>query len=251
MKKLKLVIVEDEARIRRSLKSLLRLHCEDVEVIGEAEDVKSGVAVIKSEQPDVVLLDIQMPDGSGFELLSQLKPLSFKVIFITAFDKHAVQAFKFSAIDYLLKPVVAGELKEALERASRQIGAEEASFRMEVFLSNMQELTAGQKRILLNAQEKAQVVYVKDIVSCEADGNYTTFSMLEGKTQTVSKPLKDYEEMLTPYGFFRPHHSYLINLLHVDRVEKRDGGYVIMKDGTQVPIAARKHGELMAALSNF
>jgi two-component system, LytTR family, response regulator len=251
MKKLSIVIVEDEARIRRSLINLLKLHCDNVEVVGEAEDITSGAVVIKAREPDVVLLDIQMPDGSGFELLNQLKPLAFKVIFVTAYDQHAVQAFKFSAIDYLLKPVVAEELIQALDRAAQQISAEQSNMKLEVFLSNIQELNAERKRILLNAHDKAQVICVKEIVSCQADGNYTTFNLADGKKLTVSRPLKEYDEMLSDYRFFRPHHSYLINLMHVDRIEKRDGGQVFMKDGSAIPVAARKSAELMAALSRI
>jgi len=250
VKKVKVIIVEDEKRVRRSLLNVLQLHCPEISVVGEAEDVSSAMEVIKANKPDVVLLDVKMPDGTGFDLLNQLKPLNFKVIFITAFDQHAVQAFKFSAIDYLLKPVVPQELVEALKRAEGQLAAESSNTKLDVFMNNLGELAYERKKLVLNSQEKIYVVSIKDIVSCAADGNYTKFHLLENKEVMVSRSLKEFDDMLTPFGFFRSHHSHLINLSLIDRVEKNDGR-VIMKDGSSVLISARRNADLASALNRI
>jgi len=250
MTPIKVILVEDEKRVRRSLINVLKLHCPEITVVAEAEDVSSGIEAIKANAPDIVLMDIQMPDGTGFDILNHLKPLTFKVIFITAFDQHAVHAFKFSAIDYLLKPVVPQELVNALKRAEGQLVAENSNTKLDVFMNNMSELAYERKKIVLNSQEKMHVVSIKDIVSCEADGNYVKFHLLENKEIMVSRPLKEFDEMLSPFGFFRSHHSHLVNLSLIDRVEKNDGT-IIMKDGSAVLISARRNADLAAALNRI
>jgi two-component system LytT family response regulator len=251
MEPLRIVLVDDEVRIRTSLKHLISMYYEPAQLVGEAEDILTAGDLIKGQKPDVVLLDINMPGGSGFELLKQFNPMPFKVVFITAFDDYAVQAFKFSALDYLLKPVNPDELVAALQKAHKQLHAEETSLRMETFLQNISGTTRDSKKIVLNTQEAMHIINITDIVRCEADRNYTKFIIKGSKNILVSGSLKEYDEMLSAYGFFRSHHSHLVNLDYIDRFDKRDGGRLILKDGSEILLAVRKKDELMAALARI
>lgn len=251
MNPIRIIIVDDEKRIRSSLINILQLHFPDVKVVAEAENVQSALEEIKTHSPDVVLLDIKMPDGTGFDLLKQFIPLTFKVIFITAFDHYAVQAFKFSALDYLLKPVIPEELVNALHKAQEQINTENINAKLNVFMSNMNGLTRETKKIVLNTQETMHVINITDIVRCEADRNYTLFVLSNKKPILVSGSLKEYDEMLSPYSFFRSHHSHLVNISFIDRFEKKDGGRLVMKDGSVALVSSRKKDELIVALNRI
>lgn len=248
---MKIILVEDESRIRKSLVNVLKLHYPSATVVAEAENITAGIEAIKTHNPDVVLLDIKMPGGSGFDLLKELKPFAFKVIFITAFDQYAIQAFKFSAMDYLLKPVVPEELVEALKRTEQQISAEHSNTKFDVFMNHMSGITREAKKILLNSHDKIHVISLSEVVRCEADRNYTLFVLLNKKTILVSKPLKEYDDMLSSFGFFRSHHSHLVNLSFIERLEKRDGGVLVMKDGSEAMVSSRKQAELVAALNRM
>jgi two-component system LytT family response regulator len=251
MNPLKIIIVDDEKRIRNSLVNVLKLHYPNVNIVAEADDVTSAITAVKKHSPDVVLLDIKMPDGTGFDMLKQLMPLTFKIIFITAFDQYAIQAFKFSAIDYLLKPVIPEDLVNALQRVVQQLDIENSNTKLDVFMSNMSDLTRDKKKIVLNSHDKMHIVSLNEVIRCEADRNYTQFFLFNKKSVLVSRPLKDYDDMLSEFGFFRCHHSHLINLEFVDRLEKKEGGILVMKDGSEVLVASRKYTELIAALHKF
>ena len=251
MNLLRIIIVDDEKRIRSSLSNILQMYYPSATVVAEAEDVDSALEVIKLHKPDVVLLDIKMPGGSGFDLLKQLIPFSFKVIFITAFDEFAVQAFKFSALDYLLKPVNPDELVSALDRANEQLNSEQITLKLNAFISNMSGLTRETKKIVLNTQDTIHIINLVDIVRCEADRNYTRFVLANGKSILVSGSLKEYDDMLSPFGFCRSHHSHLVNLTYIDRFEKRDGGKLIMKDGSEALVASRRKDILLTALNKI
>lgn len=251
MDSIRIIIVDDEQRIRISLTNILQLHYPEAKIIAEAENIQNAFEVIKSLNPDVVLLDIQMPDGTGFDLLKKLTPFTFKVIFITAFNEFAVQAFKFSALDYLLKPVIPDELVMALKKAKEQINTENIQEKLKVFMSNMNGLTREAKKIVLNTQDSMHIINITDIVRCEADRNYTLFILANKKNILVSGSLKEYDEMLSPYGFFRSHHSHLINISFIDRFDKKDGGRLIMKDGSEALVSSRKKDELVDALNRI
>ena len=251
METIKILIVDDEKRIRSSLKNVLKLHCPNTLVIAEADDISSALEAIKTHNPHIVLLDIKMPGGTGFDLLKQLMPFNYKVIFITAFDQYAIQAFKFSAIDYLLKPIIPDELVNALKRAEQQVNNENTSIKFNTFLNNINGLTKDAKKIVLNSHDKMQIIGLNEIVRCEADRNYTLFILFNKKSILVSGSLKEYDDMLNPFGFFRSHHSHLVNLSFVDRLEKRNGGIFIMKDNSEAPVSSRKYSELITALNNI
>ena len=251
MKQLNIILVDDEKRVRNSLKSILEMYYPNACVVGEAEDINEGKALILALKPDVVLLDIKMPGGTGFDLLKQLMPLTFKVIFITAFDQFAIQAFKYSAIDYLLKPIIPEDLVKALDKSTEQLNASNESLKFDNLIDNFSQLTRDSKKIVLNTQDKIHIVGINEIVRCESDANYTTFTLLNKKPVIMSKPLKEYDEMLTPYGFFRSHHSHLVNLSMIDRLEKREGGVLIMKDNSEAMVSSRKYAELVVAIGNL
>jgi len=251
MSPVRIIIVDDEKRIRISLINVLKIHYPNAIVVAEADDVKSAIEAIKTHQPDIVLLDIKLPDGTGFDIFTHLSPQSFNVIFITAFDQYAVQAFKFCALDYLLKPVVPQELVDALMRAEQKIFQDNIAEKLKVFLNNTNTNSIDTKKIVINCKDKIEVVGVTQIIRCEADGNYTKFFLIKGKTILVSRQLKEFEEMLSSYGFFRSHHSHLINLMHVERLEKRDGRILVMKDGSCVLVSSRKYTDLIAVLNNI
>ena len=251
MKQLNIILVDDEKRVRNSLKSVLEIYYPAATVIGEAEDILEAKELILRLNPDVVLLDIKMPGGTGFDLLKQLMPFSFKVIFITAFDQFAIQAFKYSAIDYLLKPIIPDELVAALDKSAEILYVTDETLKFDNLLDNFSQLTRDLKKIVLNTQDKIHIVGITEIVRCESDANYTTFTLLNKKPVVMSKPLKEYDEMLTPFGFFRSHHSHLVNLSMIDRIDKKDGGVLIMKDNSEAMVSSRKYAELVIAIGNL
>lgn len=246
---MRILIVDDEKRIRSTLVNVLKIHYPKAIVVAEAENIQMALEAIQKHKPDVVLLDIKMPKGSGFDLLKQIKPITFKIIFITAFNEFALQAIKFSALDYLLKPVIPKELVEALERAEQQLNVEEMMDKFNVFMSNVSNINRETKKIVLNGHHKMHVVNLSEIIRCEADRNYTMFYLTNKRSILVSHSLKEYDDMLSPMGFYRPHHSHLINLSFVDGLEKRDGGVLIMKDGSEVPVSSKRQSDIIAALN--
>lgn len=251
MNNLKLLIADDEANVREALAKMVKVYCSNAEVIAQASGVASAIKAIEEHKPDVVLLDIDLKDGTGFDVISHFKPLGFKVIFITAFQEYAIQAFRFSAVDYILKPADPDLLAAAIEKARTHIEQEKTETKLNALIHNMQHVSKGSKKIVLNTQETIHVVNVSDIVRLEADRNYTRFFILNQKPILVSGSLIDYEEMLKAYDFFRSHHSHLINLVFVDRFEKKDGGKLIMKDGSEALVSVRRKDELIAALTRI
>jgi len=246
---LRIIIVDDETRIRTSLRHLLNMYYPASNVVAEAGDIDTAEQEIKKHNPDVVLLDIKMPGGSGLDLVKKLSPFKFKLIFITAFDKYAVQAFKFSALDYLLKPVNPDELVSALQKAQQQIMAGELNLKFDTFMNNMASQSKETKKIVLKTQDIVHVLNINDIIRCEADRNYTRF-IVSSKNILVSGSLKEYEDMLNGSGFFRSHHSHLINLSYIERFEKQHS-QLVMKDSSVVPLATRKKDELLQLLDKI
>lgn len=240
------VIVDDEQGARDTLASLLSSHCPDISVVALADCVKKGVEAIIRHQPDVVFLDVQMPDGTGFDLLEQLPEIRFKIIFASAYDRFAIQAFKFSAIDYLLKPVEAQGLTEACSRLKEEDRYSEISKKLEVLLQNRHSF----EKIALPTMDGITFVKIRDIIRCESDNNYTNIFINNGKKMVVSRTLKEYEDMLTPFNFFRIHKSHLINLSYLQKYRKGEGGFVIMEDGAELEVSRRRKEEFLTALQN-
>lgn len=235
-----IIIVDDEPKARETIVNVLKNSPLEIDIIGQADSIQSAARLIQQFKPDLLLLDINLPDGSGFDLLSKLGSSHPAVIFITAYEAFAIKAIKFSAMDYILKPFTTSELIEAVKKASCKIENEKSGGQLKTLLSNLDKI----RRIVIRTSECLHVVNIKDIVRLEADGNYTSFHLSNGEKLLVSKTLKEYDELLEDSGFFRTHQSHLINLEHLLRYEKADGGYLVMKDNSSVPISIRKKDSL-------
>jgi len=242
------VIIDDSAEARRSLSDDLSRLCPQVTLEGEADSVSSGVELLKKKRPELVFLDIQLGDGTGFDILEQLGKTSAHVIFTTGLDSHGIRAIKFSALDYLLKPVDPDELSAAVKKLEEKKSENPALESLQLLAENLKQSKADSKRIALNSADRVHVVNVADIIRCTSERNYTIFFLRGGKQIVVTRTLKEYEELLEPSGFVRVHHSHLISLEHLREFVKADGGYALMSDNSHVPVSVRKREELMKAL---
>ncbi|MFZ5553455.1 MAG: LytR/AlgR family response regulator transcription factor [Bacteroidota bacterium] len=246
---IKAVIVDDIRESREALKADLAAYCENVEVIGEADSVVSASKIIRQVQPSLVFLDIQLGDGSGFDILEILGQVKFNIIFTTASDRYAVRAFKYSALDYLLKPIDPEDLVAAVKKAESQKGIPGEA--ISLLMENTKNPNKPVRRLALNTLDKIHVVNISDIVRCEADVNYTQFHF-SGKTKLlVTKTLKDFEDLLKEHGFLRVHQSHLVNTNYIKEFVKSDGGYLVMSDGTNVPVSTRKRNSVVEALNSL
>jgi len=245
----KVLIIDDENRTRKLIAKMIESFGMDVETIPEGENVQSGIAAIKRYNPDIVFLDIQMPDGTGFDVLSSIPNKTFEVIFITAHEEFAIKAIKFSALDYLLKPVDSTELKAALEKALIRIKGHSSPVQFDALQKNI--LPLEKRRLVLKTQESVHVVELDQIIRCEADRNYTSFFLLDNKRILVSKTLKEYETLLSGHNFLRVQQSHLVNIDYVDRYDKKNGGAVVMKDGSEVPLSPAKRDLFFKRLGNI
>jgi len=247
---LRAIIIDDIDAIRQKNISIIRENCPNVAIIAEADSVAAGVAAIRKFIPDLVFLDVEMADGTGFDLLQQLKPINFKVIFITGYQEFAIKAFRFSAIDFLLKPIDPDDLIEAVQKAEKTLNKEMLELQFSTLFANIERPKNLQKLILKTA-EKVYSINVQDIIRCESEKNYTTFFLLNGQKLLVSTTLKDYETLLVPMGFFRSHQSHLINMPYFDHYIKSDSGVIVMKDKSQIPLATRKKEEFLNLLNSL
>lgn len=247
---LQTLLVDDEKRGRELLKMILATNCPEVKVIGEASNIKEAHALILQMEPDLVLLDIEMPGGTGFDLLSKFEEVTFDVIFITAFDKYAIKAIKFSAMDYLLKPVDEEELISAIKRAEHNQNKKANKERVKNLVSNVRKSSDNQK-IGLTSGEGLEFIEIKHILRCEADGKYTSVFLHDGKKLLVSKNLKEFEDLLTDYNFFRIHHSHLVNLDYIKKYQSGRGGYVVMSDGSTITVSQRKKDDFLSSLKKI
>lgn len=240
MNMLRLAIVDDEAPARANLRAALGSIAVATEVVGEAHDLSSAVELLERERPDVVLLDIWLGDGTGFDVLEQLTHDKTRVIFVTAFDHYAVRAFKSGAVHYLLKPVSRAELQEALERT---VALPVASFGA---LQQIKRILTD--RITVPTSEGFHVLTATDIVRCESDGNYTRFHLANGDKVLASRTLKEFDAILDPHGFMRVHLSHLVNMAQVKMYLHRDGGTLLLANGHEVPVSHRRRNEVVEAL---
>jgi two-component system, LytTR family, response regulator len=242
------IIIDDEIKSRETIRELLRIYCANVEVVAQAGDVKSGILAIRKYNPDLVLLDIRMPDGTGFDLLRQMPGLESKIVFITAYEEYAIKAFKFSALDYVLKPIDPDELKAAIDKADMYIEKENISDRISTFFQHYDNETPTQKKqIALRNADSIYRVAIDDIVSYEADKNYTLFHLNNGEKILVSHSMKEYDDLLLNMNFMRLHQSFTINLKHLKRFDK-DSSEVVMSDNSKIPVSHRRKEELMRLL---
>ena len=235
------IIIDDEENNRERLTRMINDHFPNISIIGEADGVESGIQTIEKLRPELVLLDIKMADGDAFDLLEKIGNIFFKIIFITAYEEYALKAFKFSALDYLLKPVIVENLKTAFERAENQILTD---LKLQLSTLQLNLRSPKNKTIVLKTSDKIYLVEVPEIIRCESDVNYTRFFTKEGKKYMVSCPMKEYEDILEDHGFFRIHKSHIVNISSIDNFDKKNG-VIILKDKTRLPVSRRKKNELL------
>ncbi len=243
---IKAVIIDDEAGSIELTTSLLKLCDVPVQVIGTAYSVESGYQLLLNNPPDLVFLDVEMKDGTGFDLLKRFKTIDFKVIFITAHQEFAIAAFKFSALDYLLKPVSPLDFVTAVKKVEQAISGEEFNVKLQTLLYNINDQSRSRKKVVLKTLDRIYAIYASDIIRFESDGSYTTVYLNDGKKIMVSRLLKEFDEMLAPSGFVRPHQSHLVNIEQMFCFAKAES-HIVMKDESIVPVSARKK-ELMMSL---
>lgn len=248
---IKAVIIDDEKDSIDTLKWKLENYCPDVQVVASFQVPSEGIQFLKENKTDLLFLDIEMPMLTGFDVLEELgKDISFDIIFTTAYDNFGIQAVKFSALDYLLKPVQNKELKEAIEKHLNKTGQKVPAEQIEMLINNVHAERKGKRgRIALASKESIEFVDPNDIVVCEANSNYTNVYINEGRKKVISKTLKEFEDMLTPFDFFRPHHSHLVNLSRVKEFIRGDGGYLVMENKMHIPVSKNKREELLSLLS--
>jgi two-component system, LytTR family, response regulator len=248
---IKAVIIDDEQHSIDTLKWKLENYCQEVTVQAAFDSPADGIAYLKKNPPDLLFLDIEMPMLNGFDVLEELgRNLSFDIIFITAYDNFGIQAVKFSALDYLLKPVQNRELKEAIEKHLKKSQHRIPTEQIDILLNNVQAEKKGKVgKIALASKESIEFVDPQQIVCCEANSNYTTIYLSDNRKKVISKTLKEFEDMLSFFQFFRPHNSFLINLRRVNEFIRGDGGYIVMENKMKIPVSKSKREELMELLA--
>jgi two-component system, LytTR family, response regulator len=248
---MKAIIIDDELSGREVLKKLLEKNCPDVNILEMSNSIEAGLEAIKEVNPDLVFLDIQMPNGSGFDLLNQLDKIDFEIIFVTAHDDYAIRAFKYSAVDYLLKPIKVSELVDAVKRAKERMGSHHKKDNL-LFLTGKMNPTKKNilnNKLLLPTLGGYHITDVAEIAYCKSDSNYTYFYFIDGKSILVSKTLKEFEMILLEHHFFRIHRSFIINLDCIAKYNKGKGGEVVMKDGAILEVSREKKEEFLKLFS--
>jgi len=248
---IKAVIIDDEPAMQEINSRLLTEYFPEISQVGTATSVESGVDLIEKKIPDLVLLDIELTDGSSFQLLQKLRPYNFKVVFITGFNSFAIRAIKFSATDYILKPVNETEFQQAIQRAVELIKKNENTQPQVNVLMDSMNKEVQHKKLVLRTSDSMHIIDICNIYFCKSDNSYTTFYFEGGEKILVSKSLKDYQGLLTGHGFFRPHQSFLVNLNHIKKVDKTDGGFIIMKNRKEIPVSSRQMKNLVALLEQL
>lgn len=241
------IIVDDELKSRESLKILVEDYCDNVTVEATCQNVDEAEKAIHDLKPDVVFLDIQLQRETGFDLLSKFENFDFEVIFTTAYSEYAIKAFKFSAIDYLLKPIDIGELRKAIEKVEKSRD-NAVTDRLQQLLQNLRNGSPDNYKLALPTSDGLVFVKVNDILYCEASSNYTEIVMMDNKRHLVSRTLKEYDDMLAEQNFYRIHHSYLINLNGIKKYVRGDGGYVVMNNDKSLDVSKRKKEGFMARI---
>jgi two-component system, LytTR family, response regulator len=245
------VLIDDESNSLEMMEWLLKTYCPQVQIEAMCNAAAKGIEAINKYKPDVVFLDIEMPHMNGFDMLEQFDKLSFDVVFCTAYDQFAIKAFKYSALNYLLKPVDPEDLKETIRRLEEKKTAPSME-QVELLLANIKQASRpGTQRIALTTGDGMIFVPTQDILYCTAESNYTCVVLVGGKRILVSKVLKDIDETLSGPDFFRVHNSYLINLNHIKKYVRGEGGYIIMDDGANISISRSKRQEFMDQFSKF
>jgi two-component system LytT family response regulator len=247
--KVKVAIIEDEKTERENIHLIIESYFSDIIIVGEAVSVEEGETLIKSTNPDIVLMDIGLKDGDSFELLNQLDKIDFQIIWLTAYEEYAIRAFRISAVDYLLKPYKSNELVKALMKAREDLKEQVYLKKLRALVNNSSGKT--DKQIVLHTADSVHVVRIKDVIRCQSDNNYTTFYLENGQKILLSKPLKKYEDLLSDFDFYRVHQSHLINLHKVSQLNKGSNSRVLLNNEEAVPVAHSKMKELINSLDSL
>jgi two-component system LytT family response regulator len=248
---IKAIIVDDELGARESLSKMLEKNCKQIEVVAKVDSMLSAFEAITNKEPDLVFLDIEMPNGNAFDLLEKFKTINFNIIFTTAYDHYAIKAIKFSAIDYILKPIDPEELITAVKRFEDRAGQKATlDKQFKTLLSNVRPENKL-KKVGIPDGDGLIFINLSDIIRCDSDGNYTFFILTSGKKIIASRTLGEYEQMFADDNFFRIHRSHLINLEHVKKYIKGEGGYVVMSDNSQVEVSRRNKTDFLEKLSHL
>lgn len=247
----KVVLIDDEKMIQKSLKGILDNFVEDVAVVATPMNVAQGVEAIKEHQPDIVFLDIEMPDGTGFDLLKQLPKIDFSLVFCTASNLHAIKAFKYNAIDYILKPFDIKDVVSSVKKAKDSLKMKQQQVSVDQLLSFMQNSKKPKEKLVLKTLSDMFVVPINDIYNCQSDGNYTIFMFKDERKIMVSNNLKSYEPILLQHNFIRVHRSHIININHIDRIQKKEGGTIVLTNGKEIPVSGRRKDAILEAIGEF
>ena len=239
------VVIEDEEHSRKMLLEMLHEHCRQIHVVAEAYSVKTGLAAIAQQMPQLVFLDIELQSETSFEILEKLPEINFELVFTTAFDHYALKAVKFCAIDYLLKPIDLNELRIAVAKAEKRLNREYLNKNLEALLNNLKSGTQNNHKIALSTLEGLLFVNVSDIIYCESNGPYTKFIFKYGDKIVTSKHLKEYEDLLGAYDFFRIHKSYLVNLQEIQKYIRGEGGHLIMSNGASLSVSKQRKEDFL------
>ena len=246
---IKAILIDDEKFCVEVLEELIREHCRMLEVVSTCSSGEEGISAIQQYQPDLIFLDIEMPRMSGFDMLEKLLPFHFDVILTTAYDQYAIRAIKYTALDYLLKPIDSEDLKMAVDKYIHPRTQHNYSAQLELLKDNMKQLHQPQfQRIAIPTIEGLILLPVNDILFCEANSSYTILHLNKSEKIVSAKTLKEYEEILAPHGFFRVHHSHLVNLNHVQKYVRGDGGYVIMSNQSTIGVSRNKKESFLLRL---
>lgn len=246
---MKAILIDDELHNLTNLQVLLNTYCPQVEVCALAQSAEQGKIAVKTYLPDLIFLDIQMPEQDGFAFLGSLDYYNFEVIFVTAYDQYAIQAMRFSAVDYLLKPINIKELVEAVNRAFKQNQLKSQHKQIEYLMDWFKvQSQKEEQRIALSTVEETRFAKVSEITRCESSNNYTTFFLSDNSKLLVSKPIYEYDELLSNYGFIRCHQSHLVNKAYIKSWLKEYGDFLLLNDGMQIPISRGKKQMMKEAL---
>lgn len=242
------VLIDDEIDSIKILQKLLGSYCPQVEVVGTAEGVETATTLIRATRPDLVFLDIEMMQGNAFDLLNRLQPINFQVIFVTAFDNYAVRAFKYSAVDYLLKPLDINRLVAAVEKVSGKFEKENVLAQMKMLMENLGNISLSDQKIAIPTLTGLSFVALGDIIRLEAKGGYTAICMVDKQKILATRTIKEYEDILPPNIFYRIHNSHIINLQKIKKYQKGRGGSVIMEDNSNIEVAIRRRDDFIGRL---
>jgi two-component system LytT family response regulator len=244
------VVIEDEKYSRSILLQMIKEHCPQINVVAEADSVRTGLAALAEHKPQIVFLDIELQSETSFEILERLPEINFELIFTTAFDHYALKAIKFCAIDYLLKPIDLNDLQIAVAKAERRLSRDYLNKNLEALLDNIKSGSQNSHKIALPTLEGLLFVNVRDIIYCESNGPYTRFFLKQPEQIMTSKHLKEYEELLTGYGFFRIHKSHLVNLQEIKKYIRGEGGQIVMSNGAALGVSKQRKEDFLKYYSN-